>query len=224
MRSIKSGAAVHGNCFFAHNQTSGKGQRTKEWLSKPGENILLSMVLNTLPLSITQLFEISIITALATHDLFNSIALHSTFIKWPNDIYFGDRKTGGILIENLIKGKIWQFATCGVGLNINQTRFPANLNATSLKQITGKTYNVIQLAKQLCSNLQQRYDQLLKSGYKELLAHYNSFLYKKNEAVKLKKGNAVFSCTITEVNKYGQLITNGGENTFNFGEVEWIMD
>ncbi len=225
MQSIKKGSAHHGACFFAYNQTSGKGQRLKEWISKPGYNILLSVVLNTLPLKVNQLFEISVITAIAAHDLFSFYALSGTFIKWPNDIYFGDKKAGGILIENLIKGNIWQFATCGMGLNINQTDFPESLKAISLKQITGRTFDVIHLAKQFCNNLQKRYNQLLNNDFEELLKYYNSLLYKKNELVKLKKENIAFNCTIKEVNKYGQLITEGSENNmFNFGEVEWIMD
>ena len=86
--------------------------------------------------------------SLPAYDFFNFYAIDETSIKWPNDIYWRDRKAGGILIENILQGKKWKFAIVGIGININQTLFPASLpNPVSLKQITGKTFNVVELGK-----------------------------------------------------------------------------
>ena len=83
-------------------------------------------------------------------DFFSKYIKENVKIKWPNDIFINDRKAGGILIENVIKGNLWQWAVIGIGLNINQENFEKeNLKAISLKQITGKNYDVIELAKEL---------------------------------------------------------------------------
>ncbi len=225
MQQLQNNMATHGACFFAHTQTAGKGQRLKQWISEAGQNITLSVLLDTTGLSVSQLFEISVVVAVAAHDFFNSYALHATYIKWPNDIYWCDRKAGGILIENIIRGNKWQFGVAGIGLNINQTNFPPQLlNPVSLKQITGKNYDVIVMAKELCNYIQSRYTQLLQNGFKDLLHYYNAALYKKNETVKLKKEQTVFFCIVKEVNEYGQLITEGtSKESFEFGEVEWLI-
>ena len=225
MQQLQKGIAQHGVAYFAHNQYAGKGQRGKQWHAAAGENIILSVVLNTSYLQVSNQFGLSMAIAMAAYDFFSSYAANNTFIKWPNDLYWCDRKAGGILIENIIRGKDWQWSIAGIGININQTIFDSNvLNAVSLKQITGKTQDPVQLAKELCSHLDHRYNQLIDQGTKHLLAEYNSVLYKRNELVKLKKTNVLFEATIKEVNEYGQLIVEAGtKQAYNAGEIEWII-
>jgi len=225
MRQLKKEIAQHGFAYFAHHQYAGKGQRGKQWKTKAGENIILSVVLNTSSLQVSRQFSLSIAIALAVHDLFSFYTVNNTSIKWPNDLYWCDRKAGGILIENIIRGKDWQWSITGIGININQTIFdPSVLNAISLKQITGKTYDPVQLAKELCNYLGQRYKQLINQGAEHMLAEYNFALYQRNELVKLKKTNALFEATIKAVNEYGQLLVQAGtEQAYNVGEIEWIV-
>ena len=174
MQLVKTGKAYHGNAFFAHNQTAGKGQRNKQWLSTSGENIILSVIIDAKPLLLSKQFFLNVIVALAVHELFNNYATNSTKIKWPNDIYYNDRKAAGILIENIIIGSDWQFAVVGIGININQVKFDEALkNPVSLKNITGKNYNVIELAKELCALLQQRFLELLNNDFASLMKVYN---------------------------------------------------
>jgi BirA family biotin operon repressor/biotin-[acetyl-CoA-carboxylase] ligase len=225
MQQLQKGSAQHGVGYFAYNQYGGKGQRGKQWYAAAGENIILSVVLNTSYLQVSNQFGLSMTIAMATHDFFSSYAVNNTFIKWPNDLYWCDRKAGGILIENIIRGKDWQWSIAGIGININQTVFNSNvLNAVSLKQITGKTQDPVQLAKELCSRLDHRYNQLIDQRTKHLLGEYNSVLYKRNELVKLKKANVLFEATIKEVNEYGQLIVEAGtKQAYNTGEIEWLI-
>jgi BirA family biotin operon repressor/biotin-[acetyl-CoA-carboxylase] ligase len=225
MQQVQKGIAQHGVAYFAHNQHSGKGQRGKQWHAAPGENIILSVVLDTSYLQVSKQFGLSMAIAMAAHDLFSSCALNNTSIKWPNDLYWCDRKAGGILIENIIRGKDWQWSIAGIGININQIIFESSvLNAVSLKQITGKIHHPVQLAKELCRHLDQRYNQLIHQGTKHLLPEYNSVLYKRNELVKLKKTNVLFEATIKEVNEYGQLIVEAGtKKVYTVGDIEWII-
>ncbi len=182
-------------------------------------------------LTLAQPFPLSTCVALACHDFFSRYALpDETFIKWPNDLYWRDRKAGGILIENSCRGTEWLFAIVGIGININQVKFPGSVrNPVSLKQITGLDFDAAELARELTGALDNRYNQLLagKAGRlveDPLLDEYNTRLYKRDQAVRLKKDNAVFETTVQGVSAQGELLTRDIlERRFVFGEVEWIM-
>src|SRR6188474_1138078 len=140
------GEPQHGMAIFSHEQTAGKGQRGKNWASEKGSNIALSILLNPYPLSVPDQFKLSVCIAVSVWDLFSKYAGDETKIKWPNDLYWRDRKAGGILIENVIQSSPpvsdlvgrqlsvadtkkpienkWQWAVIGIGININQTNFP----------------------------------------------------------------------------------------------------
>lgn len=221
MAKVHAGLAKHGDAYFSMTQTAGKGQRGKTWKSGNGENIILSCIIQPDMLSLTNPFILSMTIALSCYDFVNHYTCSDTTIKWPNDIYWRDRKAGGILIENRIKGNEWQYAVVGIGLNINQISFSPNLiNPVSLKQITGNTYNIVNLAKELCDYIQNRLDM---NNRETILEEYNRHLYKSNKKVILKIKNSVFETFIRGVNADGQLITyNIKEEFFNWGEVEWV--
>ena len=221
---IQANLAEHGIAYFAHSQTAGKGQRGKQWLTEPSSNIIISCVINTSFLSIHNQFLFSMGIALACNDFLTSYAGEETAIKWPNDIYWRDRKAAGILIENIVRGHKWQWAVVGIGMNINQTAFSPELkNPVSIKQITGKTFDAVALSKELCAYLETRYQQLKQGNYKDLLEEYNRHLFRRNERVHLRKGNITFEATIKGVNEHGQLLVdNALQDSFSFGEVEWV--
>ncbi|HVU56140.1 MAG TPA: biotin--[acetyl-CoA-carboxylase] ligase [Puia sp.] len=226
MGQVHAGMASHGMMFFAHEQWAGKGQRGKSWTSIPGENIIVSTVLEPVNLALIQQFALSMAVALACHDLFSRYAgPQDTTIKWPNDLYWRDRKAGGILIENSFKGPQWAFAIAGTGININQTRFPDTArNPISLKQITGRSFDAVTLAHELGACLEARYQQLIEGHTDTLLEEYNQRLYRKDQPVRLKKDQAVFETVVKEVTPTGELITRDTlDRHFSFGEVEWII-
>lgn len=225
MARAAAGLADHGTLYFAHDQWAGKGQRGRTWISKPGENIILSAVLEPVALVTSQAFALSACVALACHDLFSRYAgAEATRIKWPNDLYWGDRKAGGILIENNFRGDRWTFAVAGIGININQTAFPATAaNPVSLQQITGQSYDAVQLARELGSCLDLRYREL-EGGISGLVAQYNERLYRLGQGVRLRKDNATFDTVVTGVSPQGRLLTKDVlEREFSFGEVEWVI-
>ena len=224
------GEAQHGMAIFAHDQTAGKGQRGKSWASQKGLNTALSILLNPYPLSVPDQFKLSVCIAVSAWEFFSKYAGDETKIKWPNDIYWRDRKAGGILIENVIQSSqsavgSWQWAVIGIGININQIDFDPDLpNPVSLKQITGKIHEPIELAKELCSIVEKNYQLLIAGDFIVLFNKYQTHLYKKDEKIKLKKGTRVFETTIKGVSETGQLITQHSiEERFEFGEVEWVL-
>ncbi len=225
MGLIREGMANHGAAYFAIEQTAGKGRRNKGWITEPGKNILLSIIVQPAFISLNKQFELSVAVALGCHDFFKNYAGENVYLKWPNDIFWNDRKAGGILIENVIKGKKWKWSVIGIGININQTKFSVkgNFLPVSLKQITGKNFNVVKLANELYAFIMSRYIQLQKNDFKKMLAEYNSHLFALDKKVKFKKDNILFNAFVKGVNENGQIITNDGlERLFSFDEVEWV--
>ena len=225
-QQIHAEMARHGYAVFAHEQVAGKGQRGKTWASEKDVNLALSVVIEPALMQLSQPFQLSVAVALAVHRFFEKYAGDDTKIKWPNDIYWQDRKAGGILIENIVSASgQWEWAIGGIGININQTDFSKDLpNPVSLKQITGQHFDTSQLAKELCQQLDICCTQLTTDGFEKIFTQYLSKLYKLHEKVKLKKGNRVFEAFIKTVLPTGELIVEHGmEESFTFGEVEWML-
>lgn len=220
----------HGTAWFAHEQVAGKGQRGKSWTSEKGANIALSILVKPQSLGLAQQFQLSACVAVSARNVLAKYAGDDCKIKWPNDLYWQDRKAGGILIESGVSSQqtassSWDWAIIGIGVNINQVVFPPELpNPVSLKQITGKNFDPVTIAQEICASLEKNYQQLLQDGFNEIFSAYNALLYKRNEWVRLKKENRVFEVLIKGVTASGQLITQHGmEERFDFEEVEWVL-
>jgi BirA family biotin operon repressor/biotin-[acetyl-CoA-carboxylase] ligase len=165
MGQIKEGLAKSGSCYTADFQTHGKGQHGRVWESSKGQNILCSYILELKRLDTlknwtpTDQIGFSAAIALGARAFFAAFAGEATKIKKPNDIYFRDRKAGGILIENLVRGKEWTWAVIGIGMNMNQSSFSSaavnsvSSNPISLQEITNKSWNVKQMQQHLSDAL-----------------------------------------------------------------------
>ena len=225
MGLVRAGMAQSGMVVFTHDQTRGKGQRSKDWVSQKDMNIAMSAIVEPNFLSSSEAFLLSMMSAVAVRKFLNNYADDDIKIKWPNDIYWRDRKAAGILIENLWQGKEWRSSVIGIGININQTSFPGlNTKAVSLKQITGKHFEPVVLAKELSSILNEKYQTLFKDAF-SIVDEYKSSLYKRGELVKLKKNNRVFEAVIKDVNSAGQLVVqHAAEEIFDVGQIEWIIN
>lgn len=125
---------------LAENQTGGRGQMGTVWRSEPGKNLTFSLYKQISRLKTEDQFYISMAISLAVYDVLQDFAIPAVTIKWPNDILSANQKVGGILIENMLRNSRMSAAIIGVGLNLNQTDFSGLLNASSLKNITGKHY------------------------------------------------------------------------------------
>jgi len=171
MNLVHKGLASSGSCYSAHYQTQGKGQHGRNWESSAGLNLLCSYVLELKQLKNDKIWApsdqvgFSAAVALGVHSFFEGYAGTATKIKKPNDIYWGDRKAGGILIENLVRGKAWTWTVVGIGININQIEFSNEAaNPISLKQITHHNFDLNKLQKQLTTSLKAALMNWLENG------------------------------------------------------------
>ena len=223
MGLVHEGMAQHGMAVFAHEQTRGKGQREKTWISDAGKNIALSVVIAPQTLAPSEPFLLSMAVAVATAEFLSKYTVGDISIKWPNDIYWRDRKAAGILIENVWQGTNWKFAVAGIGININQAEFGELDNkAVSLKQITGRECRPVELARLLCDQLEIQYMRLLDKK-EDIIRDYRSRLYQLNRPVRLKQGNRQFDAVIKDVTTRGELLVfHQAEELFQVGEVEWM--
>lgn len=176
MDQIKLGLAKSGSCYTADFQTNGKGQHGRVWESSKGQNLLCSYILelNTLDAlknwTPTDQIGFSAAIALGARAFFAAFAGSETKIKKPNDIYFSDRKAGGILVENLVRGKEWTWTVIGIGMNINQSSFSSaavnsvSSNPISLQEITNKIWDLKQMQQHLSEALSNAIQNWLQLG------------------------------------------------------------
>ncbi len=226
MAKVHAGLAKHGMAWFAHDQTAGKGQQGKTWEAVAGQNIVLSIIIQPDKCFFQKQFLFNAAIATACYDFFKDLAGDETSIKWPNDIYWRDRKAGGILIENKVMGKSWNWAVVGIGININQLVFKDELlNPVSLKQISGKDHEPLELARKLHKKIIRGIDAVTEIKFPAIMKYYNEHLFQRSNIVRLRKDNVVFETCIKEVNSFGQLLTEDSlEREFSFGEVQWVVE
>ncbi len=220
MGQVHEGLATHGMAWFALDQTAGKGQRGRSWKSTPGSALILSVVIQPPAGVIPGDFTLPATIALAVLKFCKAFGGDEWSLKWPNDIYWRDRKAGGILIENLIRGSRWHWAVIGVGINVNQEEFDPELpNPVSMRMITGKDYDVIKLGQELHLSLMKAIDAPAKEIKHGIIEEYNQVLFKKGEWVVLEKNEKVFNAKVEGVDGNGNLLTS--EGAFRWGEISW---
>lgn len=225
MELIRDGKATSGMAIYALEQTSGRGQRGRIWDSALGENIMLTVVLDAEHFSALDQFPFSAAVILGCHDFFSAYAGDETSIKWPNDLYWRDRKAGGVLIENIIGEGKWKWSVIGIGININQVNFDAyQQKAVSLKQITGKQFDSIELARELCSYLENRLKEIEKNSTSNVILEFNKRLFKRGQVVKFRRNQIIFEAKVLQTNMQGELeIQHGIIETIRHGEIEWLL-
>lgn len=194
-----------GTAVRADSQTAGRGQFGSQWISAPGENLLLSIILYPNWLPVKDQFFLSMAVALALHD---TVEHPSCSVKWPNDVYLGNKKTAGVLIQNTISKGYLQSSVVGIGLNVNQLDFdPALPNATSLAASTEHAFDLDVVMTQLFSCLEQRYLQLKVGRLDALKRDYEAVLFRSNERSRFVKtaDDTTFEGIIRGVGERGHL-------------------
>ncbi|MGE0018069.1 MAG: biotin--[acetyl-CoA-carboxylase] ligase [Draconibacterium sp.] len=219
-------AAMEGTVVMTQFQTKGKGQQGNSWESEPGKNLLVSYILQPKFLKAANQFYLSKAVSLALTDLLTEENIEVS-IKWPNDIYTGNKKIAGILIENTIMGQNLYTSVAGIGLNLNQTVFISDApNPVSLTQLTGKNYNVEIVAERLWENLKFRYNELRSGDLKEIEVTYLSRLFRYQTWAFYAKQGVVFEARITGIGQFGQLRLehrSGEISEHLFKEVEFVI-
>ncbi len=219
-------AAVEGTVVMTQFQTKGKGQQGNSWESEPGKNLLASYILQPKFLNAIHQFYLSKAVSLALTDLLKEENIEVS-IKWPNDIYSGNKKIAGILIENSIIGSNLNSAIAGVGLNLNQTVFVSDApNPVSLTQLTGKNYNVEIVGERLWEKLNTRYNKLKSGNFEAIETTYLNRLFRYQQWAFYTKQGEVFEARITGIGQFGQLKLehrSGEISEHFFKEVEFII-
>ena len=155
--------------WLADFQTSGRGQKGNGWESRPGENLTFSMLLKPKAFLPERQFSLSQAVALSVMECLREYGA-DTKIKWPNDIYAGDRKICGILIENTISGDKLSASIAGIGININQQEFsPAIPNPVSLSLLTGKMHDPFRILESFLEKFEGYYQDLYYGIVPEIL-------------------------------------------------------
>jgi len=204
-------------------QTAGKGQVGNSWESEASRNLLFSMVLYPQRVTVDNQFLLSQLVSLGIKEALDEYTDGIT-VKWPNDIYWNDKKLVGILIENSLQGTKIKSSVIGIGLNVNQKVFVSNApNPVSLLQITGRRQNRKLLLTKICQNIQKLYTEL---SVTKIRAEYAEALYRKEGFYAYRANDETFQAKIISVHPDGQLEleTKAGERKgFYFKEVSFVL-
>ncbi len=162
----------------AENQTKGKGQMGSVWVSEPGKNLIMSILVKNFLTDISQLFNSSIVASVSIIQALEELNIPELSIKWPNDIMSYNKKIGGILIENSIKSDGNIFSFVGLGLNVNQTNFEQLPKASSLAAICNTPFDKEEILLKIIDKLEQNV--LFWNQNQDLLwSEYTNKLFKK---------------------------------------------
>lgn len=162
------------------HQTNGKGQRGSYWNSTPYKNLTFSTLIKKKLTQDFTIFDLNIAVSVAIVQALEMFKIPTLNIKWPNDILSEDKKIAGILIENTLMGSYAISSIIGVGLNVNQTNFEHLPQASSLKKITQKEFNLEVLLLELIKQIQQNYQLITQQQTSLLWEKYHNYLYKKD--------------------------------------------
>ena len=205
-------------------QTQGRGQATNRWESAPGKNISMTVIFRPECLEAGKQFAVSMVIALGCLD-FLSHYVEGVTVKWPNDVYVGERKISGILIEHRVAGAHIQSSLCGIGVNINQERFLSDApNPVSLFQLIGKEIPVERALEELLECIGKRYGQVY--DYAALERDFLQVMYRRSGVFDWEDENGRFKASVTGINEYGQLVlkdTGGMERVYGFKEITYLF-
>ena len=222
----KSEPLPEGTVIMADDQFAGKGQQQNTWHSEPKKNLTFSILLNPKFLPIGKQFLLNMAVSLGINKALSKYLSNDVSIKWPNDIYYQNKKLGGVLIENTIVGSVLKNSVIGIGLNVNQQYFPAELKdkATSIYQILQEDVNLEMILAEICSLIESMYLQLRASNDTLIKDAYVSNLYRINKLASYRQNGEVFEGTIKGVSEGGLLSidVDGKLATFNFKEIEFL--
>lgn len=213
---------VNGTIVSARNQTLGKGQTGNTWYTEEDKNLTFSIV--TYPnIQIKHAFYLNIISSLAVQKTLADLSI-SAKIKWPNDILVNKKKIGGILIENQLNGSKINQSVIGIGLNVNQSKFQTNLNATSVLN-EGKNIEIEDLLHQIYGYLDFYYNLLQESNFDLLKKLYYNHLFWRNEIGIFTDKHTEFRALLTGISEIGLLelrLLDQTTKTFDIKDIKFI--
>lgn len=231
---LKKSSLLEGLVVWAKSQTQGRGQRGNTWESEVNKNLTLSIVLFPTFLNLDKQFLLNKVISLGVANFIQhyleengTVPKDSVKIKWPNDIYAGNKKIAGILIENTLRNNQIINSVIGIGININQVEFKSkSINPTSLQMLTTKDYDLRKCLEKLCSFIEAEYLHLKAFQFQSIDSAYKTMLYQLEQwhrySIKGKDTNA----KITGISPEGKLMLNSQEGFLEecgFKEIVFVV-
>lgn len=229
--SLHHGEMEDMTMVIADNQTAGRGQRGNSWESEPGMNLTSTMLYRPKGIAPREQFSISEAVALAVADYLRSEGVEAV-VKWPNDIYVGDSKISGILIEHSVTATEIGHSRIGIGLNVNQAEFRSDApNPVSMSQLTGRSYDVSRVAAAMGAHLEQRLLQTAcPEGRARLHDEFRQRLWRadgKPYPFRRRSDGSEFPGIIQDVAADGPITitdtSTGDSESYFFKEVEFLL-
>jgi BirA family biotin operon repressor/biotin-[acetyl-CoA-carboxylase] ligase len=223
---LQKSAVIEGTVIMAAHQTQGRGQAGNLWISNTGSNLLCSIILKPDFLMAERQFYLSMCISNAILDTVAAL-VKPVQIKWPNDILLNGKKVAGILIENTILGKCINTSIVGIGLNINQKEFPADLPyATSIGVETGHDYDLSDSLSRLIKCLNHHINSLYAEEFASIKTNYLNNLWLMNEWARFSDQSGVFEGRIADIADTGELIVvlrDGVLKQYGFKEIRFLL-
>lgn len=210
---------------YADFQTAGRGAGTNSWHSTGGQNILTSICFDT-GLAAADQFVFNLWFATSTRR-FLAKYVPDVLIKWPNDMYVHDRKLAGDLTEHSVSGGCLDFTVAGIGINVNEERFPETVpNPTSLLLETGRRYDIDSLVDEYLGVLRERRPSLTVDHIAELREEYLSHLYRLNEPRPYLVNGERITGIIRDIDRFGRLVLeheDGSRQAYEYKQIAYVF-
>lgn len=222
---VEKNNVPEGTIVITKKQIKGKGQRTNKWESEEGKNLTFSLLLKP-NIHAEQVFMVSKAVSLGIVDAISEFNAQFT-IKWPNDIYYKNKKLAGILIENQFAGDRISHAIIGIGININQEKFISDApNPISLKNITNKEFDLKLMLDKIINKIVDWYNVLENNNIDKINETYHKYLYRRTDYHSFKTEKETIQAKIIEVKDDGELILETAEKQqmgFYFNEINFVL-
>ncbi|GAA6530308.1 biotin--[acetyl-CoA-carboxylase] ligase [Segatella asaccharophila] len=209
----------------ADYQSAGRGQGTNSWESDPGKNLLFSILVHPVNVPVARQFLLSMAGAVALKQVLDQYAGVFT-MKWPNDIYWRDKKISGTLIDTSLSRQHIRDCIFGIGIDVNQTEFHSDApNPISLCQITGKEISREDLLKKIIKTFQDVLKMIDDGDYTDIAALYHQSLYHGKGYHRFQDQKGIFEAGIVEVEDDGHLVLHDHEGVireYAFKEVRFL--
>ena len=209
---------------YSFNQTNGKGQRGKKWITEPYKNTCISFYYRVDKPSEYTLLKINLCTTLTVLEVLKSNDITDLKIKWPNDIMSGNKKIAGILIENsFLRNKIVD-SIIGIGLNVNQIDFDLITGATSMKILKNESFDLNKLSKEFIEKFSLLEHQIKNLSKDELVKKFTFHLYGLRKKQKFEIGNKVVEGSVLGISDDYRLKVQIDKQTkyFDNGQIKLI--
>lgn len=212
--------------IVAKNQTQGKGQMGAAWAVEPGKNLTFSVLVRLDDFRLEDQFYVSKAIAISLKNTLVKFLPNKIAVKWPNDIMADNKKIAGVLIENTVKNQKLSYAVVGVGLNVNQVDFDALPNATSMKNLTNREFDLDHVLHELLDELRLQIQTLEAKNFQSIAKNYLGSLYKYDvPAMFTDYGDNRFMGKICGISSKGKLqieVENESILEFDLKEVKFL--